>query len=315
MKKALVTGAAGQDGFYLSELLQEKGYTIEGVDKEDGDLRDPAFVNSLVAKRFDEIYHFASVSTVQSPWGDPVGTVASTGLIPLEFLESIRTVAPSTKFFQASSAEMFGDTTVSPQSESTPFHPRNPYGWGKLLAHQAVEAYRNDHGIFAVSGILFNHESPRRPRHFVTRKITSTLARIIMGAEEVPELGNLDSVRDWGFAGDVVRGMWLAMQAAAPDSYVFASGEMHTVREFVEATARALGISLQWKGSGVEEKGFDEKGKLLVAVNSAFFRPIETVTRQGDITKARTTLEWQPETSFKKLVTMMAENDVSLLKK
>ncbi len=306
MKKALITGIAGQDGSYLAEFLRTKGYEVAGVDKNDGDLLDPEFIKSLVGKEFDEIYNFASVSTVQSPWEDPVGTIKSTGLMPLYFLEAIRTQSLKTKFFQASSAEMFGDTAESPQSETTAFAPRSPYAYGKLLAHNAVEGFRS-HGVFGVSGILFNHESPRRGLHFVTRKITSTLSRIARGADEVLELGNLDAQRDWSYAGDIVEAMWMSLQHDKPDTYVFASGEVHTVREFVEAAAAALDKTIRWEGNGVDEKGYDQNNKELVRVNPAFFRPVETQTRRGDISKIKKALGWTPKTSFMELVEMMVK--------
>jgi GDPmannose 4,6-dehydratase len=321
MKRALITGIAGQDGSYLAELLVEKGYAVSGVvrhssntenlesiqDKLElitGDVLDEAFVRSLVAQRFDEIYSLASVATTQGAWADPVGVVRSAGVVPMTFLESIRLTSRETKFFQASSAEIYGDPVESPQSERTLFHPNNPYGYGKLLAHQAVDGYRSQHDLFAVSGILFNHESPRRTVQFVTRKITNTLARIAKGADEVLCLGNLDSVRDWSYVGDIVRGMWLSLQQEKADSYVFASGEVHTVREFVDAAATAVGMSIVWEGAGVEEKG-KVGGKVVVAVDPAFFRPAETRIRQGDITKASRELQWRPEVSFTELVTMM----------
>lgn len=309
MQRALITGIAGQDGSYLAELLVSKGYAVEGVDRGDGDLLDPDFVRSLVEKRYDEIYNLASISTVASPWEDPVGVVKSTALIPLLFLEAIRSVCPRTKFFQASSAEMYGDPAESPQTEETRFDPRSPYGYGKLLAHQAAEGYRTNHDVFAVSGILFNHESPRRGTHFVTRKITSTLARIARGSGEVLQLGNVDAKRDWSFAGDIVRGMWMSLQHTKPDTYVFASGEVHTVREFVEEAAKALGIKLRWEGRGVKEKGLDEKGRIVVAINPDFYRSLEKQIRCGDISKIKKALGWKPETSFKKLVEMMAAFD------
>lgn len=308
-KRALITGITGQDGSYLAELLVGKKYAVEGIDRGDGDLLDHSFIRGLVEKRYDEIYNLASISTVASPWEDPVGVVKSTALIPLLFLEAIRASSSETKFFQASSAEMYGDPAESPQTETTHFNPRSPYGWGKLLAHQAVEGYRSAHNVCAVSGILFNHESPRRGEQFVTRKITSTLAHISRGAGEVLQLGNLDAKRDWSFAGDIVRGMWMSLQSAKPDSYVFASGEVHTVREFVEEAARALGTELHWEGKGIDEKGLDAQGKIIVEISSDFYRPLEKQIRCGDITRASTKLGWKPETSFKKLIEMMVQFD------
>jgi GDPmannose 4,6-dehydratase len=326
MKRALITGITGQDGSYLAELLVGKGYVVTGivlgnahtdnlaaiarkVELVEGDVLDETFLREQVSKQFDEIYNLASVSTVHSPWEDPAGTVRSCGLVPLVILEAIHTSSPHTRFFQASSAEMYGDPIESPQTEHTPFQPRSPYGWGKLLAHQAVEGYRTTHNLFAVSGILFNHESPRRGEHFVTRKITSTLARIARGSGEGLQLGNLDSKRDWSFAGDIVRGMWMSLQTEKPGSYVFASGEVHTVREFVEAVANILSIKIFWEGKGVEEKGFDEKGKIIVAIKPDFYRSVETTVRRGDISCTERELGWSPSMSFKTLVELMVKAD------
>lgn len=325
MKRALITGVSGQDGSYLAELLLEKGYAVSGVVRDiggtsslkntdnieliEGDVRDKEFVRDLVARKFDEIYNFASIATVQNPWEDPAGTVVSTALPPLHFLEAIRASSRGTRFFQASSAEMYGGATESPQSETTIFRPQSPYGSGKLLAHQMVGEYRSTFNLFALSGILFNHESPRRSAHFVTRKITSTLARIARGSDETLVLGNLDAKRDWSFAGDIVRGAWLSLQQSAPSTYVFASGEVHTVREFVEEAARVLGIELHFEGSGANEKAFDAAGKLIVEVNPDFYRPIEATVRRGDISHALRALGWKPETSFKALVEMMVNDD------
>lgn len=325
MKRALITGIAGQDGSYLAELLVGKGYAVSGLVRNagekslvaavdtieliHGDVRDEKCVRELVARKFDEVYNFASIATVQNPWEDPAGTVLSTALPPLHFLEAIRTSSPTTRFFQASSAEMYGDAAESPQSETTIFRPQSPYGSGKLLAHQMVEKYRATFDLFAVSGILFTHESPRRSPHFVTRKITSTLARIAHGSDETLKLGNLDAKRDWSFAGDIVRGAWLSLQQSVPDSYVFASGEAHTVREFVEEAARILGMELRFEGSGANEKAFDAVGKLIVEVNPDFYRPIEATVRCGDISHALRSLGWKPETSFKALVEMMVNDD------
>lgn len=294
MKRALITRVTGQDGSYLAELLREKGYAVSGVARSidrrqsrigdpveliKGDVCDEALVRNLVSKKFDEIYNLASVATVQGPWEDPVGTIASTWLAPFCFLEAIRTLSPETLFFQASSAEMYGDPVESPQKETTIFRPLSPYGSGKLFAHNLTENYRSAHGVFAVSGILFNHESPRRPSHFVTRKITGTLARIARGANDVLKLGNLDAKRDWSFAGDIVRGMWLSMQHTVPGTYVFASGEVHTVREFVEEAARFFSMNLRWKGGGADEKAIDARGKVVVEIDLDFYRSLGTSVR------------------------------------
>jgi GDP-D-mannose dehydratase len=309
MKTALITGIAGQDGSYLAELLKQKGYEVEGVEYGDGDLCDIVFVNSLVSKEFDEIYNLASVSTVMHPWEDPLCTIKSTGMIPLTFLEAIRVRAPRTRFFQASSSEMYGDPVESPQNERTQFHPQKPYGYGKLLAHQAVVGYRKNHNLFAVSGILFNHESPRRGENFVTRKITSTLAHIAHGLNEVLFLGNLDVKRDWGFAGDYVSAMHLMLQADVADDYVVATGNAHTVREFVEVAAQALDIPLVWSGIGSKEIGKAKDGRTIVAVSKEFYRPSEMLSFIGDSTKIQKELGWSPTISFEGLVEMMAIED------
>ncbi len=314
MKHALITGAGGQDGSYLTEFLRGKGYKVRGLTRADGDITDFSFIERIVKEaKPDELYNLASVATVAKPWENPTATIASVGLAPLYILEALRAYSPRTRFFQASSAEMYGVATESPQRESTQFRPQNIYGIGKLMAHNLAEAYRKDQNLFAVSGILFNHESPRRGEGFVTRKITSTLARIATGADEILSLGNLDAQRDWSFAGDIVRGMWMALQHESPDTYVFASGETHTVREFVEEAARALDIAICWKGRGVDEKGFDANGKLIVAVHPEFYRPTETHVRCGDITHTRMVLGWNPEVSFPELVAMMATSDRSRL--
>jgi GDPmannose 4,6-dehydratase len=325
-KRALITGITGQDGSYLAELLLEKGYEVVGVTSGkssrhkvahiaeritwvEGSITSDTFVRELIAAhKPDEIYNLASVATVADPWKDTFEVSTVAGFTPLFFLEAIREYNPKIKFFQASSAEMYGNVKSSPQNEATPFNPQNPYGIAKLFAHQMLEGHRKQ-GLFAVSGILFNHESPRRPEQFVTRKITSTLARIAGGSNEVLALGGLDAKRDWSFAGDIVEGMWMSLQHEVPSTYVFASGEVHTVREFVEAASQVLGIDITWKGEGSDEKGFDEKGKVIVEVNPAFYRPPEAHVRQGDITKAKKELGWQPKTLFAELVQMMVEGE------
>lgn len=320
MKRALITGVNGQDGSYLAELLIENGYAVSGVDRAGGKSTDVAelivgdilsqeFIRELVSQKFDEIYNLASIATVESPWEDPVGTVASTGLAPLYFLEAIRTLSPSTRFFQASSAEMFGAPDKSPQNENTPFHPRSPYGIGKLMSHVLVGQYRREFKLFAVSGILFNHESPRRGERFVTRKITKTLAHIKAGAEKELVVGNVNAVRDWGFAGDYVEAMRAMLQAEAPDDYVIASGETHTVRDVINAAAEALDFKITWEGEGENEVGRDAKGAVVVRVSKDFFRPVEKVERCGDISKIQKALGWKPKTRFEDLVKMMVEAD------
>jgi GDPmannose 4,6-dehydratase len=328
-RTALITGITGQDGSYLAELLLEKGYVITGVTRgEDnreniahienrltliqGDIGDADFVGELVSKNFDEIYNLASIATVAEPLKDIPEIERITAGAPVHFLESVSAHAPKTKFFQASSAEMYGAVAESPQSETTPFIPANPYGEAKLKAHRAVEEYRGK-GVFAVSGILFNHESPRRPESFVTRKITTTLARIAKGGDEVLRLGNLDAKRDWSYAGDIVRGMWMSLQAERPDSYVFASGESHTVREFVDTAAGAFDLNIAWEGAGEHEIGRVASGRVIVSVDPAFFRPVESHIRLGNISKAKKNLGWEPEVSFSELVRMMVKADKAIV--
>jgi GDPmannose 4,6-dehydratase len=293
-KRVFITGIKGQDGYYLSELLKEKGYEVTGIDQGEGlpgqgDITDKAFVDGVVGKHYDEIYNLAGVSTVANPGDDLLDIMNVVGMAPVNFLEAIRKISPGTRFFQASSAEMYGDPVESPQNEGTSLQPKTPYGVAKMFAHRMVEEYRMRHGVYAVSGILFNHESPRRGTHFVTRKITSTLARIAKGSTEKLTLGNLDAARDWSYAGDIVRGMHLSLAADQPDTYVFASGEVHTVREFVDTVATILGITPE------------------VEVDPALYRPLDIATRRGDISKASRILGWKPEVTFAGLVRMMVE--------
>ena len=305
MKRALITGVTGQDGSYLAELLLEKGYNVAGYT---GDITDTELLTKTIIKeKPDEIYNLASVATVARPWEDPVYVLNVTGLAPIALLEMIRKESPQTKFFQASSAEMFGDPQTCPQNEDTKFHPKNPYGLGKFLAHLAVGQYRAQHGLFAVSGILFNHESPRRGEGFVTRKITKTLARIKAGTEKELVIGNVDAVRDWGFAGDYVEAMWMMLQADTPDDYIIASGEAHTVRDFIDVAAKALNFKITWEGAGENEVGKDAKGNVVVRVSGDFFQPVEKINRCGDISKIQKALGWKPKTSFEDLVRMMVK--------
>ncbi len=321
MKSALITGVTGQDGSYLAELLLEKGYRVIGLDRTDsgdkiseritlykGDITDGKLLSEITAKeKPDEIYNLASVATVARPWEDPIYVLNVTGIVPIALLEIIRKEFPKTKLFQASSAEMFGDPQKSPQNEETKFQPKNPYGLGKLIAHLAVGQYRVQHGLFVVSGILFNHESPRRGEGFVTSKITKTLARIKAGTEKELVIGNVDAVRDWGFAGDYVEAMWMMLQADTPDDYVIASGETHTVRNFIDVAARDLDFKITWEGIGENEIGKDTSGNVIVRVSEEFFRPVEKVDRCGDISKIKKALGWKPKTSFEELVRMMVE--------
>jgi GDPmannose 4,6-dehydratase len=330
MKRALITGVGGQDGSYLAELLLAKGYSVTGItlpkanrnniatiedriELIEGDITDEKFVRETVSiVKPDEIYNLASIATVAKPWEDVPALSRVVALSPVYFLESIRTVDPKIRFFQASSSEMFGAATESPQNERTPIAPRNPYGIAKAYAHAMVGGYRANQNLFAVSGIFYTHESPRRPPEFVTRKITSTLTKIKHGHESVLELGNLDARRDWGFAGDYTDAMWRTLQAQTPDDYVIATGVTHTVREFVLAAARALDMTITFEGSGIDEVGKDEKGSVIVKVNPTFYRPAEPVVLCGDPSKIATDLGWKPETSFEQLVSMMVKADMEL---
>lgn len=331
MKRAFITGITGQDGSYLAELLLRKGYQVAGlrypnaslafiksIQKDiklyEGDIADRVLLTKIIRKeKPDEIYNLASVATVAKPWEDPVYVLGITGLAPITLLEIVRTESPHTRFFQASSAEMFGDPKKSPQNEHTPLHPKNPYGLGKLLAHVAIEQYRREFGLYAVSGILFNHESPRRGEVFVTGKITKTLSRIKAGTEKVLVLGNLNAVRDWGFAGDYVEAMWMMLQAKVPNDYLIASGETHTVRDFVHTAAKSLNFKITWEGKGEKEVGKNVHGNIVVRVSKEFYRPIEKVHRCGDISKIRKALQWKPKTSFKGLVKAMVVADVTAI--
>jgi len=322
---ALITGITGQDGSYLAELLVGKGYRVVGVTTESGkghldnlthvqdqielikgEITDRSFLLDQVKTHMpDEIYNLASVSSVGSPWEDTEKLVELTALVPLSFLEIIRHYEPKTRFFQASSAEMYGDVTESPQTEETPMRPRNPYGLSKVFAHSMVELYRNAHNLFAVSGILFNHESSRRRDEFVTKKIVTTLAKVKQGDAKELTIGNLEAQRDWSFAGDIVEAMWRALQHDRPLSYVLASGQVHTVREFIEVAASVLSLSLTWEGEKENEIGKNEKGDIIVRVDPKFYRPAEVHVRQGDISRIKKELGWTPKTSFEELVRLM----------
>lgn len=330
MKKALITGITGQDGSYLAELLLEKGYEVHGMIRRSstfntsrlndsrlflhyGDLSDSSSINHIVEKvRPDEIYHLGAQSHVKVSFEMPEYTADITGLGTLRILDAIRTSGLKTKFYQASSSEMFGKVKPEhlPITEDTPFYPRSPYGCAKLYAYWLTRNYRESYGMFTVNGILFNHESPRRGETFVTRKITQGLARIKLGKQEKLFLGNLDAKRDWGHAKDFVRGMWLMLQHDTPDDYILATNESHSVREFAEVVAKHIGIDLRWEGSGMAEKGIDNKtGKTIIEIGPEFFRPAEVDVLLGDYSKAKKVLGWQPETTFTKLAEQMAQAD------
>ena len=334
MKVALVTGTTGQDGSYLSELLLSKGYEVHGIirrhstsgtDKIDhiigtknfylhyGDLTDSNNLTTLITKILpDEVYNLAAQSNVGTSFEIPEYTAEATGVGTVRLLEAIHQIKPSARFYQASTSELFGGLPeTAPQSEKTPFHPRSPYAVAKLYSYWITVNYRESYNMFACNGILFNHESPRRGADFVTRKITLAVARIMAGKQEKLSLGNLNSKRDWGFAGDYVEGMWRILQQDKPDDYVLATGETHTVREFVEAAFEQVDVKINWEGSGVDEKGYCAKtGKLLVDVNPEFFRPAEVDLLLGDPTKAEKNLGWKRKVSFKDLVKIMVESDL-----
>ncbi|MBQ9691970.1 MAG: GDP-mannose 4,6-dehydratase [Clostridia bacterium] len=336
MKKALITGITGQDGSYLAELLLEKGYEVYGIrrrksvvdfgnaqhikDKVNFIYADMTDVVSLMAAMrisdADEVYNLAAQSFVATSWEQPLATAEIDAIGVTNMLEAIRAVKPSARFYQASTSEMFGLAQNIPQNESTPFYPRSPYGVAKLYGHWITKNYRESFGLYACSGILFNHESERRGKEFVTRKITCAAARIKYGLQECLELGNMDSKRDWGHSEDYVRAMWLMLQQDAPDDYVIATGETRTVREFAHIAFAAAGIELEWNGSGLDETAKDKAtGKTVIKVNPKFFRPADVALLLGDPSKAERVLGWKREVSFADLVTRMVKNDLDLVKK
>jgi GDPmannose 4,6-dehydratase len=341
-KKALVTGITGQDGSYLTELLLKKGYEVHGLrrrsssfntsridhiyhdphDKDArlflhyGDLSDSSSLIRVVQQvQPDEIYNLAAQSHVAVSFEKPEYTADIDGVGTVRLLEAIRTVGltEKTRFYQASTSELFGKVQEVPQSETTPFHPRSPYAVAKLYAYWAVVNYREAYGIHASNGILFNHESPRRGETFVTRKITMALARIKAGKQDCLYLGNMDALRDWGHAKDYVEMMWLMLQKDSPEDYVIATGEQHSVREFVNLTAEVIKLKLSWKGSGLEEKAYDENGICRVAVDPRYYRAAEVETLLGNPAKAKRDLQWTPKISFRQLVEDMALSDLKLV--
>lgn len=338
MKKALITGITGQDGSYLAELLLEKGYEVHGMTRRaslpntdriqhildkttvhDGDLSDSSSIQRIMSiVRPDEVYNLAAQSHVQVSFDVPEysGDVDALGV--LRILEAIRILGmeKTCRFYQASTSELFGKVEEVPQRETTPFHPYSPYAIAKQYGYWMVKEYREAYGMFAVNGILFNHESERRGENFVTRKITRAAGRIACGLQEKLELGNLDSKRDWGYAKDYVECMWLMLQHDKPEDFVIATGVQHTVREFTTLAFAHDGIELEWQGSGLDEKGIDKKtGKVLVSVNPAWFRPTDVDNLWGDPTKAKTVLKWNPQsTSYEQLCAIMAEHDLKLAK-
>jgi GDPmannose 4,6-dehydratase len=339
-KSALITGITGQDGAYLAEFLLKKGYRVHGIKRRAssfntaridhlyqdpheknrrfalhyGDLTDATNLIRIIQEvQPDEIYNLAAQSHVMVSFETPEYTANVDGLGTLRLLEAIRilNLTAKSRFYQASTSEIFGKVRETPQKETTPFYPRSPYGAAKLYAYWITVNYREAYGIYACNGILFNHESPIRGETFVTRKITRGLARIKMGLLDCLYIGNLDALRDWGHARDYVEMQWLMLQQEAPEDYVIATGEQHSVREFIEVAAAELGYDLRWKGKGVEEKGFDDQtGKVMVAVDRRYFRPTEVDTLLGDASKARQKLGWRSQTSFGQLVSEMVAEDL-----
>ena len=336
MKKALITGITGQDGSYLAELLLEKGYEVHGMVRRSssfntgridhlyndpeildkrmylyyGDLTDSSNLNRLLEKiEPEEIYNLGAQSHVQVSFEVPEYTAEVDAIGTLRFLDAIKDTGVKTKFYQASTSELYGKAREVPQSENTPFYPRSPYGVAKIYGYWIIVNYREAYNIFASNGILFNHESPRRGETFVTRKITRAAARIKFGIQGKLVLGNLDAKRDWGYAPEYVQGMWLMLQQGEPDDFVMATGEAHTVREFVDLAFRELDMKLSWEGEGLNEKGVDNNGKVLVEINENYFRPTEVDFLIGDPTKAKKELGWKAETKFEDLVVIMTKAD------
>lgn len=342
-KKALITGITGQDGAYLAEFLIRKGYIVHGVKRRTslfntaridhlyqdphesdrrlvlhhGDMTDSSSLTHIIQQvQPDEIYNLAAQSHVAVSFEEPEYTANSDALGALRILEAIRILGliDKTRFYQASTSELYGLVQETPQKETTPFYPRSPYAVAKLYAYWITVNYREAYGIYACNGILFNHESPLRGETFVTRKITRGLSRIKLGLQDRLYLGNLDARRDWGHARDYVEMQWLMLQQEKPEDFVIATGIQHSVRDFVNAAASELDISIQWQGKGVDEKGIDENGRCIVAVDPRYFRPTEVQSLLGDATKARQKLAWAPRTTFAQLVREMVREDLNAAK-
>jgi GDPmannose 4,6-dehydratase len=340
MKTALITGVTGQDGAYLAEFLLQKSYIVHGVKRRSslfntaridrlieasssgecefhfhhGDMTDSSSLFHIVQKtQPDEIYNLAAQSHVAVSFEEPEYTANADGTGVLRILEAIRSLGleKKTRFYQASTSELFGKVQEVPQTEKTPFYPRSPYAVAKMYAYWITVNYREAYGIYACNGILFNHESPLRGETFVTRKITRALARISLGTQDCLYLGNMDAKRDWGHAKDYVRMQWLMLQQEEADDFVIATGEQYSVREFVEIGCKKLGMSVTWQGAGVDEKGYDANGQCIVAVDPQYFRPTEVETLLGDASKAKQLLGWEPEITFDELVTEMIEYDLA----
>ncbi|MBQ4472131.1 MAG: GDP-mannose 4,6-dehydratase [Alphaproteobacteria bacterium] len=338
-KTAMISGITGQDGGYLAKFLLEKGYKVIGLYRRGATdtfekLKEHGILDQIEMKDFDllefsniarllknyqpdEFYNLAAQSFVAASWSEPVYTAQADGMGVLYILEAIREFSPKTRFYQTSTSEMFGKIQEPVQSETTPFYPRSPYGVAKLMAHWMVTNYRESFNVFACSGILFNHESPMRGKEFVTRKITAHFAEMVTGKTDKPvELGNLNAKRDWGFAGDYVEGMWLMLQQEKSDTYVLATKETHSIREFVEEAGRTAGFDIEWRGEGVDEIGVDKKtGKTVVKVNPQFYRPAEVDILLGNPEKAEKTIGWHRKVNFAGLAKMMMEADIERAKK
>ncbi len=344
MKRALITGVTGQDGAYLSELLLEKGYEVHGIKRRSslfntdridhlyqdpheenrrfilhhGDLTDSTSLIRIIQHvQPDEIYNLAAQSHVAVSFEEPEYTANSDALGALRILEAIRILGleKKTRFYQASTSELYGLVQETPQKETTPFYPRSPYAVAKLYAYWITVNYREAYGMYACNGILFNHESPLRGETFVTRKITRALARIKLRLQDCLYLGNMDSKRDWGHAKDYVEMQWLMLQQDQPEDFVIATGEQYSVRDFVNAACDELGIKIRWEGHGVDEKGYDDLGKCIVAVDTRYFRPAEVETLLGDATKAKEKLGWETKITFKELVSEMVREDLKTAEK
>lgn len=332
-RRALITGITGQDGSYLAELLLEKGYDVYGImrrksvvdygnashikDKINFIYADMTDVISLISamkiSQADEVYNLAAQSFVATSWEQPLATAEIDALGVTNMLEAIRATNPKCRFYQASTSEMFGLVQEIPQKETTPFYPRSPYGVAKLYGHWITKNYRESYGLYACSGILFNHESERRGKEFVTRKITDAVAKIKLGKQEYLELGNMDAKRDWGHSKDYVKAMWLMLQQETPDDYVIATNETRSVREFVEEAFKCVDIKIKWQGEGVNEIGIDiDTNNVVVKINPKFYRPAEVDILLGDPSKAEKNLGWKREISFGDLVKRMVENDLKL---
>ncbi len=335
MKSAVITGITGQDGAYLAQLLLENNYTVYGTYRrtsstnfwriEELDIRDHerlhlveydltdlgSSIRLIEKSKPDEVYNLAAQSFVAVSFDQPIATAQITGLGAVNLLEAIRIINPKIRFYQASTSEMFGEVQEVPQSEKTPHYPRSPYGVAKVYAHWMTINYRESYDIFGASGILFNHESPLRGMEFVTRKITDGLARVVMGKQSCIELGNLNAKRDWGYAKDYVDGMWRMLQADKPDVFVLATGRTESVRDFVEMTCKALDLSIEWRGSGLDEVGVDAKSEnTIVKINPQFYRPAEVDLLIGDPRKAEKDLGWIAGTTLEELCAMMVEADM-----